>query len=64
MRCKAKGKLTPVDVVDHVKPVRYFPELTMEPSNWQSLCYACNAEKAREDEAKYKHMQPGGGSKS
>lgn len=51
--CLKAGKRTFCRVTDHIKPVRYFPELLMEPSNWQALCLSCNARKAAEDERRY-----------
>lgn len=34
------------EVTDHIVPIKQRPDLRLEPSNWQSLCRACNARKA------------------
>lgn len=47
--CKKEGRAVPAEVVDHIRPVRYFPELKFAASNFQSLCtrrpYSCHQRK-------------------
>lgn len=47
--CGHAGRLVPAGVVDHILPVRYFPELKFDASNFQSLCtrrpYSCHQRK-------------------
>src|SRR5215510_5194439 len=40
--CLAHGIVTPAQVVDHIVPRAQRPDLTWEPSNWQSLCTSCH----------------------
>lgn len=51
-RCECCGK-SPHDGivlnVDHIKPIRYFPELALELSNLQVLCSDCNRGKGSRD---------------
>lgn len=39
--------------VDHIKPIRFYPELRLDPSNLQGCCKPCNAAKALQDRGKY-----------
>jgi len=36
--CEADGRLTPANVVDHIKPHRGDRDLFWDSDNWQSLC--------------------------
>lgn len=48
--CKAKGIITPAEVVDHIIPVDICKDF-WDKSNWQSLCRKCNIEKGNRDKA-------------
>lgn len=41
-------------VVDHVKPVRNYPELALDPDNLQILCNDCNMGKGSRDETDFR----------
>lgn len=43
VQCGAKGRLE----VDHIKPIRTHPELSLELSNLQCLCPGCHSRKTR-----------------
>jgi 5-methylcytosine-specific restriction protein A len=43
--CGVRGKLE----VDHVKPVRDFPDLAFDLANLQALCARCHGSKTRRD---------------
>ena len=48
--CEQRGRLTPANVVDHVRPHRGDMALFWDVSNWQPLCKKCHdAAKAREE---------------
>ena len=47
--CKQYGKLTPGQVVDHIKPVHLNPELSLDWDNLQTLCHSCHARKTHRD---------------
>ena len=32
-------------VIDHIKPIKDFPELAVDPQNFQLLCHDCNQKK-------------------
>lgn len=52
-RCEACGNGRKQNVilhVDHIKPKKYFPELTLNLNNLQVLCQDCNLGKGTEDE--------------
>ena len=50
MRCEAKGRVTPANVVDHIEPHKGNRELFWDESNWQALCAPChNSKTAKED---------------
>jgi 5-methylcytosine-specific restriction protein A len=40
VECLKENRLTPAEVVDHIKPHRGDPQLFWDVSNWQSLCVA------------------------
>ena len=37
--CKRLGHVTPLDVVDHIEPIRQRPDLMADSANLQSLCH-------------------------
>lgn len=45
--CLARGKITPATEVHHVKELEDHPELGLELSNLQSLCWYCHEETKR-----------------
>ena len=45
IRCKAKGRLVPATVVDHIKPHRGDAKLFWDETNWQPLCKSCHDHK-------------------
>ena len=47
--CRAKGKLTPATVVDHIKPIRHGGD-RYDSANLQSLCWSCHSSKTRMEE--------------
>ena len=52
MRCGSNEKLC----VDHIKPKSRYPELALEPSNMQVLCWPCNRSKGFTDESDYRPL--------
>ena len=42
VKCEAKGRVTPADVVHHIISVRIAPELFWDKTNWESLCHPCH----------------------
>jgi 5-methylcytosine-specific restriction enzyme A len=51
--CLEEKRITPADVVDHIKPVRQFWNLRLSLSNLRSLCHAHHNKKTAEDKKKY-----------
>lgn len=51
--CEKDGLLVAAKVVDHIKPLRWFPALRLDPSNMQSLCVRHNKLKEIEDAKMY-----------
>jgi 5-methylcytosine-specific restriction endonuclease McrA len=51
--CAERGIETPATVVDHIKPLRWFKELKMDPTNHKPACKSCNKRKSIEDARKY-----------
>lgn len=48
--CRAKGRLTPADTVDHIKPHRGDTQLFWDRDNLQALCASChNSDKQSEE---------------
>lgn len=45
VRCKARGRLVPATVVDHIKPHRGDARLFWDEANWQPLCKRCHDHK-------------------
>lgn len=52
--CLLENRITPADVVDHIKPVRMFWHLRLRLDNTRSLCHACHNRKTAEDKRRYK----------
>ena len=51
--CERIGRLTPANVVDHIRPHRGNADLFWNPDNWQPLCQPCHDSiKQREDRNK------------
>jgi len=48
--CKAKGRITKAQSVDHIRPERLFPELFWDQSNLQPLCHRCHMQKTGKDQ--------------
>lgn len=44
--------------VDHIKPVKYFPELALDLANLQVLCAKCHAIKTANDKKLYANQTP------
>jgi len=40
--CKLQGRITPANIVDHIKPHNNNPELFWDQDNWQALCEPCH----------------------
>lgn len=59
-RCLSCGA-TPSDgvriVVDHIKPIRYFWELRLDPKNLQCLCDLCNKGKGSRDQTDFRQVE-------
>ncbi|GAB6174487.1 HNH endonuclease signature motif containing protein [Paradesulfitobacterium aromaticivorans] len=51
--CEQEGKLTPANVVDHIKPHKGNKELFWDESNWQSLCKACHDSKTAQNDGRW-----------
>jgi len=51
--CLDEKKITPADVVDHVKPLKLFWHLRLSLDNLRSLCSKHHAIKTAEDRRKY-----------
>ena len=49
VRCEGRGFRTPGAHTDHVVPIRVAPDRQWDPSNHQTLCRKCHAEKTLED---------------
>lgn len=49
LHCLRQHRLKRYNVVDHIKPVKQFPELKLSLSNLQSLCHACHRVKTEAD---------------
>lgn len=47
--CERKNIITPMDCVDHIKPIRLWPELKLSMDNLQSLCNHCHLIKTRKE---------------
>ena len=52
--CAAEDRTTEAQTVDHIIPRRIRPDLELEPSNLQPLCWQCHSKKTNEDKKKYK----------
>lgn len=45
LHCKARGLVTTTDkrlIVDHIKELKDYPELALDPDNLRTLCHACH----------------------
>jgi 5-methylcytosine-specific restriction protein A len=51
--CRADGRATPADDVDHKIPIAFNPMLRLDIDNLQSLCREHHAKKTAEDLRKY-----------
>lgn len=51
--CLQEQRITPADVVDHIKPLRLFWHLRLALSNLRSLCNRHHAIKTQEDKRRY-----------
>lgn len=40
--CLKQGKITPYDVVHHIKPRKEYPELALDADNLVCLCHTCH----------------------
>lgn len=47
--CEEKGIIRQMNVVDHIKPIDEYPELSLEFNNTQSLCTRCHVLKTNRD---------------
>lgn len=56
-RCETKGITKPMNVVNHIKPVEDFPELSLVYENTESLCDRCNIETTLNDQKERKKRQ-------
>lgn len=45
-RCQRSGRPRPANLVDHILPVRYYPDKSFDTSNLQSLCKPCHSTKS------------------
>jgi 5-methylcytosine-specific restriction endonuclease McrA len=55
--CKATAADGAKIVVDHIKPVRHFWDLRLDPKNLQVLCDGCNRGKGSHDETDWRPAQ-------
>lgn len=51
--CLIQKRITKAEVVDHIKPVRFFWQLRLVLDNLRSLCQACHNRKTAEDKRRY-----------
>lgn len=42
VECEAQGRITPVQIVDHIKSYKTHPQLGLDWSNLRSLCRSCH----------------------
>lgn len=56
MKCGKANKSGRLSNVDHIKPRKYFPELSLEFSNLQVLCSRCNKEKGNKNSVDYRPL--------
>lgn len=47
--CERDGRVTPVDLVDHVIPLKVWPQGKYVGANLQPLCEACHARKGQKE---------------
>lgn len=60
MCCGAGPEDGKVIVVDHVKPIRKYPQLRLDFNNCQVLCNDCNMGKGGDDETDFREPLPDG----
>jgi len=51
--CLKENRITPADVVDHIKPIRHFWHLRLTLENLRCLCNRHHAAKTAEDRRRY-----------
>lgn len=51
--CEAKGIISGTEVVGHIKPARWFPELFWSSTNHKPQCERCNREQEVADAKRY-----------
>ena len=56
MRCGKVPKTTSQVNVDHIKPRKYYPELTFDFENLQVLCGRCNQNKGNKNIIDYRML--------
>lgn len=56
--CEAKGRVTPMQLVDHIIPLRA-GGARLDPRNLQSMCNPCHAEKTEKDRGLYPEAYQG-----
>jgi 5-methylcytosine-specific restriction enzyme A len=61
--CKAKGLLTPANVVDHIQTVRDRPDLRLEWSNLRAMAKRCHDRHTARGQG-FGRKAPGGGKNS
>lgn len=50
-RCERESRKSPSALVGHIKSIRDYPGLRLEPSNWEPLCVSCNAKQSHEEKS-------------
>ena len=51
IKCLNNGRYTPTDDVDHIRPIKQFPNLAFSEDNLQPLCKKCHVDKTKRDRA-------------
>lgn len=49
--CYSQGKISKANIVDHVRPIKEYPDGKLDISNLQSVCMSCHSRKTRNEEA-------------
>jgi 5-methylcytosine-specific restriction enzyme A len=57
--CRAAGRMTPADMVDHIKPIKEGGD-PYDSANLQSICKSCHGEKQIREGSRFKPRRPGG----
>lgn len=55
--CLKEQRITPADVVDHIKPIEWFWELRLTISNLRSLCHMHHNRKTADDKKRYRGLK-------